>query len=140
MFTSIKNWIREVQVSDVTRRRRVLIWLVGVFFVLICGIWFVTIQLGFIDWNGDWISGTRTYDASGTRESSGPDTSPIGEKWEDAKNAVGNAFHNIGGLFESTTTPRESTASSTPTSSVLTDVGTTTLSTTSSSSSSTSTP
>ncbi len=98
MFTSIKNWIQEIRVSDVSRRRRALIWMVVSLFIFICVVWFVVLQLGFFDWQGDWFSGTRAYNASGTREPSS-DAPPVGQKWNEAKDAVSDAFGTIEKLF-----------------------------------------
>lgn len=119
MFTSIKNWIQDVRSSHISRQRRVLVWIVVISFILICGIWFVTMQLGFIDWEGDWIAGTRTYDASGKIESSMPDTESMGQKWNETKRAVGDAFHNIENLFGSAVQQMEVPASSTASTSSL---------------------
>ena len=127
MFTSIGNWIKEVQSSGAQRQRRVLVCIVGVFFILICGIWFVAIQLGFIDWQGEWISGTRTYNASGTLESSIPDSASVGQKWDETKNAVGDAFRNIGDLFGNALHQIETPATSTPPTTII---STSTVSTT----------
>ncbi|MFA7201441.1 MAG: hypothetical protein WC099_00315 [Candidatus Paceibacterota bacterium] len=119
MFTSIKNWIQDVRSSDISRQRRVLVWMVVISFILICGIWFVAMQLGFIDWEGDWIAGTRTYDASGKIESSMPDTESMGQKWNETKRAVGDAFRNIENLFGSAVQQMEVSASSTASTSSL---------------------
>ena len=130
MFASIKNWVEGVRHADAARQRRVLVSIVVTFFVIICIVWYVVIRLGFIDWSGEWISGTHTYTASGTLESSGPDTTVIGEKWDEIKNAVGNAFGDmrklvgdgLGKLESSTSSTSTATSSSTIASSTTTTI------------------
>lgn len=123
MFASIKNWIEEVRRADARRQRRVLMFMVIISFVVVCVAWYAVIRFGFIDWSGEWISGTHTYTASGTLESSGPDTSIIGEKWNEIKDAMGNAFGDmkklvgdgLSKLESSTATTSPAIASSTAT-------------------------
>ena len=123
MFASIKNWIEEVRRADARRQRRVLMFMVIISFVVVCVAWYAVIRFGFIDWSGEWISGTHTYTASGTLESSGPDTTIIGEKWNEIKDAMGNAFGDmkklvgdgLSRLESSTATTSPAIASSTAT-------------------------
>ncbi len=130
MFASIKNWIEEVRRADARRQRRVLMFMVIISFVVVCVAWYAVIRFGFIDWSGEWISGTHTYNASGTLESSGPDTTMIGEKLDEIKNAVGNAFGDMRKLVGDGLSKLESSASSASTTSPITASSTTSTTTT----------
>jgi len=116
------KWISRIQSLDEKKRKLVLVGSVGAVFLLICIVWIVAIGLGFSDWQGRWISGTRTYSASGTIESSN-DTSPLRDKWDQTKNALGNAWGQLQEVLGSvsTTTSQASTTNTTSTASSSTE-------------------
>lgn len=93
----MRQWIHKVRALNEQQRKRVFILAVVVVFAALLGIWILVIQFGFIDIQSSWMSGTHTYSASGTPEST--DLSPLREKWDQAKNALGNAWNNLGSVL-----------------------------------------
>ncbi len=114
----MRHWVNRVRALDEHRRKRIFIWSVVVVFCVLLGGWIIAIQLGFVDTQASWMSGTHTYSASGTPQST--DFSPLRDKWNQAKDAVGNAWNSLGSVLEGNPTPIVSStpsllpASSTP--------------------------
>lgn len=102
MFTGIKKWLWRVRQADESQRRKVFFVLVAVIFMLVCAAWIVVLALGFEDFSARWISGTRTYTASGTETYNDKPISSLQSSWNITRDRIGGAWSQLMELLEKT--------------------------------------
>lgn len=98
----IQQWIARARGYSETRRKKILYAVVGILFILVCGVWIGAVSMGYSDFGAQWISGTRTYVASGTTSVPDDSFSSIGTAWESARNRIGAEWNQLMNIFEET--------------------------------------
>ena len=113
MFESLKHFVARIRAYDEPRRRKIVFMVAGVLFLVICVAWIAVISSGFVDFSGHWISGTRTYTASGTQMYDDESASSVRSSWESTQERIGEAWNTLMRAFNETSTSA-TIATSTP--------------------------